>query len=152
MRKLAMNDKDYGVLARMLQKADLFASFTVGQLDLVLPYILLYSYDKGEAVFRQGDPGDALFIVYEGAVQVKIKKGFFSFSRPVSTMGPGNFFGEMALLSKQPRNATVVAVEPAKLFALLTTDFEYLCKQTPAFAAEMDRIAARRKFISAHGE
>lgn len=138
------------VLARNLHKVEFFTPLTVGQLELVLPYITLYGYDSGETVFRQGEVGDAFYIVHTGEVAVQLKKGFFSLAKTVATLGPGDFFGEIALVSRTPRTATVSAQEPTQLFTLVATDFEFVLKQNPAAKAEMERIAARRQFDSAH--
>src|SRR5579884_2164697 len=135
----------------MLRGVDFFAPLTVGQLDSVLPHIRLYAFDPGETVFKQGDVGDAFYIVYKGKVSIRIKKGLFSFTKTVATMGEGAFFGEMALVSQAPRSATVVAEDAAQLFVLVAGDFQFVLSQNPGTAAEMKRIADRRKFESAHG-
>ena len=150
MRKLVLGDAEVGILARMLRKVDFFAPLTVGQVDQVLPHIRLYEYGAGETVFRQGDPGDAFYIVYKGKVSIRIKKGFLSFSQTVASLGDGTFFGEMALISADPRSATVVCDEPTQLFVLVSGDFKFVLAENPATAAEMKRIADRRKFESAH--
>ncbi|MBI4422519.1 MAG: cyclic nucleotide-binding domain-containing protein [Elusimicrobia bacterium] len=152
MEKLPMSDAEYGVLARVLRKVDFFAPMTIGQMEKVLPYILLYAYQPDETVFTQGSKGDAFYIVHTGRVAVQIKKGWFSWRKTVTTLGPGDFFGEMALLSSDPRSATVATVEPTRLFVLLQADFQYILKENPAFAEEVGRIAARRKFAASHGK
>lgn len=150
MEKLPMGDAEYGLLARVLRKVDFFAPMTIGQMERVLPYILLYSYQPDETVFKQGSTGDAFYIVHQGRVCVRIKKGWFSLSKAITTLGPADFFGEMALLSSAPRSATVVTLEPTRLFVLLQADFQFILKENPAFAAEVTKIAARRKFASSH--
>jgi CRP-like cAMP-binding protein len=150
MIKTQTSETDLGVLARTLRKVDFFSPLTVGQLDSVLPYIALYAFDKGETVFRQGQPGDAFFIVYSGKVAVRVKDGLFSFKRTVAELGPGAFFGEIALVSTSPRTATVSALEATRLFTLVAKDLDFVLKQNPAARAEMERIAARRRFDSAH--
>ena len=152
IEKLDMNAADMTALARSLRKVDFFAPMTIGQLELVLPYIMLYEYSKGETVFKQGAQGDALFIVHEGSVSVQIKKGFFGFSKKVAVLGSGNFFGEMALITREPRSATIVCESEAKLFVLLSIDFETVVKKNPSFAAELNKIAQRRKAVASLGK
>ena len=144
-----MGQAEMEVLARTLHKVEFFSPLTVGQLELVLPYISLYGYDAGEKIFRQGEAGDAFYIVHTGQVAVKLRRALF-FSKTVATLGPGTFFGEIALVSRTQRTATIQALEPAQLFTLVAADFEFVLKQTPAAKAEMGRIAARRQFESAH--
>lgn len=152
MEKLQMETEDFAAMAQMLRKVDFFAPLTVAQLEVVLPYIQLYSCAAEETIFKQGAAGDAFYIVYKGQVGVFLKKGFLSSSKKVSTLGPGDVFGEMALLSKSPRSATIRCLEPARLFVLLAQDFNYILDQNHAFAAEMDKIAAQRKFASEHAK
>jgi len=147
MEKLQMTDTDYGNLAKSLRKVDFFAPMTIGQLEMILPYILLMRYKPGEKVFSQGDVGDAFYIIYDGSVKVRLKT-FLFFSKAVAELPAGSVFGEMALLSAEPRNATIVAQESTRLFVLLSRDFQYVLKQNPEFAEEMRKIADQRKFMS----
>lgn len=150
VRKLGMGDAELGVLARMLRKVEFFSPLTIGQIEQVLPHIALYAYEPGETVFKQGEAGDAFYIVYKGTVSINIKNGFLSFSKTVAKLGEGSFFGEIALLSRDPRNATVVCEGPVELFVLVSGDFQFILHENPQTAAEMKRIAARRKFETAH--
>jgi CRP-like cAMP-binding protein len=152
MHKLPVGDSELAVLARLLRTVEFFQPLTVGQLDQILPHVLLYSYGAGETVFKQGELGDAFFIIHAGSVSVLRKKSFFSFSKKVVGLKEGDFFGETALISREPRNATVVCEEPSHLFALVAADFQLVLKQNPITLAEMRRIAERRKFDSAHQE
>ncbi len=149
MERLEVGAPELGVLAHMLRKVEFFAPLTVGQLEQVLPHVRIHSFSSGEKIFRQGDPGDAFYIVYKGRVEVRLKRLLF-LSKTVATLNEGDFFGETALVSKEPRNATIVASEPTLLFALISDDFQFVLRENPAAAQEMQRIAVRRKFDSAH--
>jgi CRP-like cAMP-binding protein len=149
MKQLEVGAAELGVLAHMLHKIEFFAPLTVGQLERVLPYIRLNSYSAGETVFRQGDVGDAFYIVYKGSVQVRLPR-LVILSKTVATLKEGDFFGEMALISAEPRSATIVAAEPIQLFTLLSEEFQLILRDNPAAAEEMRRISARRRFDSAH--
>ncbi|MEK7859022.1 MAG: cyclic nucleotide-binding domain-containing protein [Elusimicrobiota bacterium] len=150
MEKMAVTDAEVGVLAHLLRKVDFFSPLTVGQMEKILPHIRLFSYDRGETVFSQGEQGDAFYILSTGKVSVRMKNGFFSFTKTVSSLGPGSFFGEIALISDAPRGATVVCEEPCQIFVLVAADFKFVLHENPAAAEEMAKIAARRKFDSAH--
>ncbi len=150
MKKITVADAEMGTLARMLRKVDFFSPLNIGQIEQVLPYVMLYDYEAGEAIFKQGDIGDAFFIIDAGKVEVLVKKGWFSSAKLVATLGTGDFFGETALLSREKRNATVRCAAPSRVFALVAADFQFVLKQNPQAAAEMARIAERRKFDSSH--
>ena len=147
MEKLTMTDQAYGALAKAMRKVEFFAPLTLGQLEQIVPYIMLCRYKSGETIFKKGDPGDAFYIVMDGKVGVRIPKMVF-LSTTVATLGPGDFFGEMALMSKDPRSATIVSEAETRLFVLLSADFSFVLDKNPAFAAEMKKIVERRKFMS----
>jgi CRP-like cAMP-binding protein len=81
---------------------------------------------------------------------VNVKGGFFSFSKKVAELGPGSIVGEMSLLTREPRTATVVCEEPAKVFVLLADHFDEALRQNPAFAEQIKKLAADRKFELSH--
>lgn len=147
MEKLTMGEADYRALAKAMRKVDLFDPLTLGDIEQVIKYVMLGAYKTGETVFRQGAPGDAFYIVYDGGVSIRLKT-FLFLSKTVRRLGPGEFFGEMALLSGEPRSASVVCEAPTRLFVLLSADFAFILKRNPAFAEEMRKIAERRKFMS----
>jgi trk system potassium uptake protein TrkA len=151
MERITLGAAELGALAHMMRKVEFFTPLTVGQLEKVLPHVMLCSFAAGEAVFKQGAAGDAFYIVYKGKVDVRLRRLLF-LSKTVATMGEGNFFGEVALISNEPRNATVVCTEPTLLFTLLASDFQFILQENPAAAAEMRSIANQRKFASSHAQ
>ena len=85
----------------------------------------------GDVVLRQGDPGDDLCLVLSGRLAVRVDRA----DGPptlLDEVGPGGVVGEMALLTGQPRTATVVALEPSRLARLARVDFERLAARQPA--------------------
>lgn len=150
MQKLQIGTPELGLLAKLMRKVDFFQPLTIGQIEQILPYIMLYAYGAGEAVFKQGEPGDAFYIIHKGKVGISVKKGLLSFSKKVAELKEGDFFGEIALLSREKRGATVECLEPTQLFVLVAADFEFILKQNPQTAAEMKKLAERRKFASEH--
>ena len=149
MQRLDVGAGELGVLARMLRNVEFFSPLTVGQLEKVLADVRIHSFSAGETVFRQGEPGDAFYTVYKGSVEVRLKR-LLVFSKTVAILKEGSFFGETALVSSEPRNATIVAAEPTQLFTLVSVDFQFVLRENPAAAQEMQRVAARRKFDSDH--
>ena len=149
MKKLEIGPTELGILARMMRKIDFFTPLTIGQLDKILPSIMLYSYEKGETVFSQGQKGDAFYIVYQGSAEIRLRQ-WLVLSKKIATMKAGDFLGEIALISDEPRTASVVCAEPTLMFTLIAEDFKFVLHENPAAAEEMRKIAARRKFASSH--
>jgi trk system potassium uptake protein len=150
MRKLPIAEADLVALARMMGRIDFFSPLTVGQVEQILPFVGLYGFDRGQTVFKQGEVGDAFYLVHSGSVEVRVKQGWLSFAKKVAVLGEGAFFGEMALISSEPRSATIVCAAPTKLFALTAADFKFVLVENPATALQMRRTAAQRRFESSH--
>lgn len=149
MKKLNIGPTELGQLARTMRKVDFFTPLTIGQVEKILPAVMLYSYDKGETIFSQGQKGDAFYIVYQGSVEIRLRQ-WLVLSKKIATLKTGDFFGEIALISDEPRNATVICTEPTLMFTLITDDFKFVLHENPAAAEEMKHIAARRKFATSH--
>lgn len=91
-----------------------------------------------QAVFREGDSGDQMYVVIAGRVDIVIK------GKVVETVASGGVFGEMALLEKRPRNASAVVTEEAKLAVIDRPRFLFLVQQNPYFALHLMTVMAER--------
>lgn len=104
---------------------------------------------RGEVVFRQDEPGDRFFIVRSGSLQALRKEG--NTERVVGQMGPGEFFGELALLTGSTRAATVVAVTDAQLYSMGKAGFDRALSASPAFRARLEERAELYRSQSSEG-
>lgn len=93
---------------------------------------------KGQKLFQQGDPGDALYVIAEGEMQVIVD------GVEVNRLGPGESIGEMALLDDQPRSATVAAGSDARLLLVTAVGFQQLLETEPAVARAIMRTLDQR--------
>ena len=112
---------------------DVGASFIADVAQLLRPR----DYPAGSAIMRRGEPGDCMYFVVSGEVEVRVSPG------PVS-LGPGEFFGQDALLTGLPRNATVVAIRQCTLLSLDIVDFRQLLARQPDLARIIREEADRR--------
>jgi CRP-like cAMP-binding protein len=101
--------------ARALAATPLFAGMPSDALQALVANLQLVSLDRGELLFREGDPSDALYVIVEGEVSVQ---GDGPPRVEMSRLGPGAFLGEVALMTDQPRTATVACVVPAELLRI----------------------------------
>jgi NTE family protein len=92
----------------------------------------------GELICRQGEPGDEMYVVVRGRIKLTVERGTEGFQL-LDYLGPGDHFGEMALLIERPRSATATAVLETELLVLERTAFDNLLKQVPGFAANLSR-------------
>ncbi|MBV8031222.1 MAG: cyclic nucleotide-binding domain-containing protein [Betaproteobacteria bacterium] len=96
------------------------------------------NFDEGEVIFREGDPGDAMYVVVEGSVKLEIR------GQLLDTVGPGGVLGEMALVEKAPRVATATALTAIRLAAIPEKRFLFMVQQTPHFALQILRVVVER--------
>jgi CRP/FNR family cyclic AMP-dependent transcriptional regulator len=108
----------------LLARSPLFAGLPRRHLARLGTRFLEKGYNPGEIVFQEGDPGRALFVVVEGTVEITqaTAKGEYV----LRTLGPGDAFGELALIDDFPRSATARVASPARLLILYKSDFDAL--------------------------
>jgi anion transporter len=117
---------------------------SLGRLEIarLVPSLLHVSIAAGETLFRQGDKGDALYIIVEG--RVSIRKQLGEEECEVAALSAGEYFGEMSLLSGAPRSATAVAAETLTLLKLSRQRFDSLLKKHPSLGSHLANTLASR--------
>jgi CRP/FNR family transcriptional regulator, cyclic AMP receptor protein len=101
-----------------LRACGLFGHADEPTLDALAAALRVRRFRKGETVFHQGDPGDALFILATGTVKVVLPSDEGAEPAIVAVLGAGEFFGELAILDGAPHSATIVALEPTETLVL----------------------------------
>ncbi len=94
--------------------------------------------DEGSELIREGEAGTEFFVVVEGEIDVR-RRG-----RRVASLGAGSYVGEIALLSRSPRTATVVATTPLRVLAIAGRDFVELLDSIPELWLKVARSLAER--------
>jgi putative ABC transport system ATP-binding protein len=130
-------------ICRFLSKAAAFASVGPIVLAEIADRMTVETYAAGAEVVRQGDPGDKFYVIRTGSVDVRIAEG--DLGRTVATLNEGDVFGEAALLTDQPRNATVVAREPLEVYVLGKTDFRSVVDGLPSFREQILKVLFHRQ-------
>jgi len=95
-------------------------------------------FEPGQDIFHQGDVGDRVYIVLSGRAEV-LRDG-----RPIATLGRGDYFGEMALLLRATRNATVRCMEPMDVLALPKREFSVLAANLPELRRSFETKSQER--------
>jgi CPA1 family monovalent cation:H+ antiporter len=126
---------------RLIEKLDILSGLDERQLDRVARLLRPRFTVPNERIIRKGDRGDAVFFIGSGTVEVALPAG------PVR-LGSGEFFGEMALLSGQPRQADITALTYCRLLVLRKTDFEHFISANPDAAVAIGRIARARQLTN----
>ena len=105
--------------------------------------------DAGRAVFREGEEGDQMFIIQSG--RVKVARELAGKEQVLAVLGKGDFFGEMALLTKTRRTATVTALEPVRLLAFDREGFLNMINKNPKIALNViDKLCRRLQNANQH--
>jgi CRP/FNR family transcriptional regulator, cyclic AMP receptor protein len=97
---------------------------------------------KGTVIFRQGDPGHEMFVISEGQVRLAIGTG--GIEKEVGLFGPGMFFGELSLLSEEPRSATATAAEDSTLLVIGRDVFKMMVQDDLDIVFRMMNIQGQR--------
>jgi small-conductance mechanosensitive channel/CRP-like cAMP-binding protein len=126
-----------------LRQVDFLRDLRDEELQLLLPGVTLLKFGTGETIVREGDEGDSLYIIRSGEVEV-VARANGSHEVHISNLRRPAFFGEMALMTGELRNATVRARTDAELLELSREGFIELFKSHPATAAKMGEIIALR--------
>jgi MFS family permease len=123
---------------RMLRASPLFAPLSAPVLESLAAALRTETHPAGTDIVRQGDPGDRYYLLEGGAVRVEID------GRLVQTLGPGDGFGEIALLRDVPRTATVRAIDDVEVYSLAREPFLEALTGVPASRAAAEAVVEQR--------
>jgi putative ABC transport system ATP-binding protein len=126
-----------------LQKVPLFAGLTPSRLVEVGAKMHLEKHEPGTRIIRQGEVGEWFYLLQKGTVDVLADEGQPG-QRLLNTLGPGQFFGETAIVEDRPRNATVVAREAVEVFTLQKAEFKEALALSESMREELIKVFAQR--------
>ncbi len=129
--------------AKELRASALFASFREQVLEEILTSTTLRSYQEGDIVVTEGETGSSLFLIVTGRVKV-FTRGARGEHLPLAELGPGDFFGEVSLLTGKPRTATITAREAVTAIELSKQDVDRIAAEHPEVRAVLEEFYQRR--------
>jgi CRP/FNR family transcriptional regulator, cyclic AMP receptor protein len=127
-----------------LRGVSLFSEFNGRQISRLAKRATCREFPAGTRILRRGDTGMAVYIVVSGRVTVSLRPEGSASERVLGEMGPGELFGEMALVDEGPRSADVTAVEPTQCVLLTRWDVAEEMRRDPAIAPALLRILSAR--------
>lgn len=122
-----------GIQAGALRRVKILAGLNDTQLERLAQVMELKRVSQWAVIVKQGDPGDAMYLILEGELRARIMAS--GKETTLSTLGPGDFFGDMSLFDQGPRSADVVANTDSTILKLTATAFEKLAQEAPDLAA-----------------
>ncbi len=129
--------------SELLKNVYLFNDLSKPELDRILGLAYDKEFGKEEAVFHEGEIGDALFIVMEGEIRISTMVPGVG-EEALAVLKPGAYFGEMALIDDFPRSASAIAHQgPVKLLAIYKRDFKKLMAEDKEMAYKLMSVFIR---------
>lgn len=98
----------------------------------------IQQFRAGTSIFTEGTPGDVMYVILDGTVDVRVRNHL------IETLGPGEIVGEMALIDSQARSATAIAKSDCRLAMVDEEQFLYMVPETPFFALHVMRVLVER--------
>jgi small-conductance mechanosensitive channel len=138
-----VRDTDGGAIVERLSAVDIFAPLSVEETGMLAHAAVRHVFAPGETVIRAGDEGSSMFVVHNGRVQVQISEN--GRPRPVATLNEGDFFGEMALFTGEPRTANVVALEETEVLEIGHAAMKRLFDTNPDLVESLSFIISERR-------
>lgn len=136
----------------LLRRVELFSALPDGALDVLGPHLRRRTYQRGTMIFHRDQAGDALYIVGEGHVRIFLP-GEDGTELTVDLAGPGDVFGELALLDGGSRSASAEAVEDVVLYTLTREAFLRAVETTPGLAVKLiELLGARLRHATVYAE
>lgn len=134
---------DGGAIAERLSAVDIFAPLSADETTMLAQAAVRHVFAPGEMVIRAGDPGSSMFVVHNGRVSVQITEN--GRPRNIATLNEGDFFGEMALFTGEPRTANVVALEETEVFEIGHGAMKRVFDTNPDLVESLSFIMAERR-------
>jgi voltage-gated potassium channel len=132
-----LKKREFIVTWRLIAKLPLFADLDAAVIASVARLLQPRAMPKDSIIVRKGEPGHAMYFVVSGQAEVHVEPQKVK-------LGPGTYFGEIALLMDVPRKATVVAATDCELLELGGVEFQRVCDEYPQLKARVEREAAAR--------
>lgn len=131
--------REYLRVWEQVARVPIFAALGGVTLSEIVGKLRTRYYPSRVVIMRRGDPGDSMFFISSGECEVRLPSG------DTVKLGEGAFFGEMSLLERQPRSATVATSRPTTLLVLYASDFYEIASRIPALAEAVEAEAKRRR-------
>lgn len=131
------------IICQFLSRCAVFSELTPTSLTEVAHRMSVEYFPAEAEIIRQGEPGEKFYLIREGIAEVTVDDGIAT--QALATLGEGEFFGEMALLTGEPRNATVTSKEPVQLYTLQKQDFQAVLDQSTSFRDQLLKVFFQRQ-------
>ncbi len=129
-------------IGKILKKVPIFRMLGKESIDFIVERLKFKTFQANEVICKSGDPGDEMYIIISGETDILI--GEPGQEQVVATLGSGDYFGEMALLTGESRSATVRTKDASETFVLYKNDFDVILERFPSISLSMGKIVSQR--------
>lgn len=126
-------------ISEFLKSVEPFSALNPADLTRIAETAVLRHYEPGDVIIHEGEAGEELFLISAGEVEV------VRHDHEVARLGPAEFFGEVSLISGEPRNATVIATEPVDLYVVEKEELNVAMQHSSRFRQQLRRFFMRRR-------
>lgn len=131
-------------ISKILKEVPIFKMLGKESIDFIIERLKFKTFDNNEIIFHTGDPGDTMYIIISGLVDIIISGPDGKNEQIVASLGPGDYFGEMALLTGETRSASVKTTDSSEMFLLHQNDFDVILERFPSISLSMGKIVSKR--------
>lgn len=128
---------------KILKQVPIFRTLGKDSIDYIVERLKFKTFSKSETICKIGDPGDIMYIIINGAVDIVIYDADGK-DQVVATLKSGDYFGEMSLLTGEPRSASVISTDNCEMFLLHKNDFDVILERFPSISLSMGKIVSKR--------
>ncbi len=132
-----------GIRLPVVRRSPLFSTFSARELLAVIRGLTLASFEPGEVIVSEDEPGDSLFVLASGSVRIYVKN-VAGRNQQIRMLEEGAFFGEISLLSGKPRSATITAAEPTEVLELDRQTLDAIVEQHPQVPEIIREVSEQR--------
>ncbi|MCP4602235.1 MAG: cyclic nucleotide-binding domain-containing protein [Proteobacteria bacterium] len=136
--------KEAKKMLKSLSRVKLLQALPAEEVIRIIPCVKRQSFEAKDIIFEQGDTGEELFFVLSGKVYIERGGVKIEESKAIATLGSGEVFGEIALISDQPRTATAAAMSEVKLLSIHKSDFDAVLKESQALQEAVQKLVQTR--------
>jgi CRP/FNR family cyclic AMP-dependent transcriptional regulator len=129
----------------LLRKVGLFESLSERDIKRLADALKERVFSEGDAILTQGEGGVGFFVIGEGTVDYSVD------GKRVGSGGPGDYFGEVALIDDEPRSATVTAATDVTVYGMTRWDFRAFVDENAEIASGLEQVMAKRQSTESAG-
>lgn len=130
-------------ISEVLRKVPFFQTLGKDGIDFIVERLKFKPFEANALICKAGDPGDKMYIIINGEVKVVVTSEGGE-ENLIAKLTTGDYFGEMALLTGEPRSASVITTEGAEMFILNQSDFDVIIERFPSITLSMGKIMSQR--------